>query len=127
VKKLALMLLLSPGLLALGQKHKTPVALACTCDDPVGREYATALRDLLSASPRYELADDYGKALFKINVVSMDPTSDDEGISAALSSAFLVGPQGVLLSHTVQWCPIAHASSCARSTFSYFDQMLNDK
>lgn len=71
----------------------------CTCGDPIGAKYATAFRDLLASSPRYEEAsvsqekpkagEKYGTYKWTVSVVSVK--ADEKGSSTALSLVLEIG------------------------------------
>ena len=112
----------------------TPVAFDCQCSDFVGSHYATALRQLLSQSPRYQLAstaaptNKQGKAIARnwhISVMSLDPSATNNGQYAALSIVFLKGDSNFMM-QDVQYCSRATVKICARSTLATFSQFLKE-
>ena len=118
---------------ALAQaQHREKVVFNCTCNDAVGALYATALRDLFANSPRFveaftaEEKDKAGKVSgynWKISVVSMDPSADNLGHTAALSVVFLLGDYG-FVSQWIQICSRPEVKGCAEATLANFDAAM---
>lgn len=134
MNRLALLAFLCFAVPAMGQT-KTTVVFDCTCSDPVGARFATAVRDALASSPRYMLGytavekDKDGKATryhWHLKAVSLDPTPDNEGRSTAISLVLLVGDD-VFLTHMVQSCGINKVDSCAADAVSFMDGYINSK
>ena len=105
---------------------KIPVKFTCTCSDPVGARYATALRDLVAASPRYSASSDYvvGKGEdevwhWGIRVVSLDPTVGKLGESTVLSVTLTFG--NLYIDAVVQSCLADSPKHCAEDTLSSLD------
>jgi hypothetical protein len=105
------------------------VFFSCSCDDPVGRLYATAFRDILASSPRFiETTQDEEKGAdgkisqfnWSIRAVSVDPTDNDSGYSTAISVAFVLG-NTYYITNTIQTCGRTHAQDAARGTLSFLD------
>ncbi len=132
--KLLGVLLLFCGLApALGQAKKIGIVVDCNCTDPVGTLYATALRDQIATSPRYELAykaeekDASGKTVhyhFHLKVVTLDPTNSDDGLSTVISAVLLVG-NDTYLTQQVQSCGRSRVKECASGTLAFIDGYLN--
>ncbi len=106
--------------------QKLPVKFTCTCSDPVGARYATALRDLIAASPRYTASSDYvvGKGddevwHWGIRVVSLDPTVGKLGDSTVLSVTLTFG--NLYVDAVVQSCLADSPKHCAEDTLSSLD------
>lgn len=127
MKNLVFLLLLLP-MMAFGQTPtKTGVKFSCMCNDEVGARYATAIRDLIASSPRYQSAVEYQTDLGKsdtwnygIRVVSLDPTNGKVGTSSVLSIVITWGP--VYLQSYVEVCPTDSVKSCAIGTFADLDK-----
>ncbi len=109
---------------------KKAIKFQCTCDDSVGVRYATAMRDLIAASPRYKSATEFtvgeGKGSvwnLGVRVVSIDPTVGKTGNSTVLSVVLTVGP--LYMTSYVQVCTSDGVSSCAADTFAEIDQELS--
>ncbi len=126
-------LMAMPGV-AWGQsKPRTPVKFECQCSDQVGSLYATAFRDLLAQSPRYQEVsaavekDTTGKITaltFHILVVSIDPSGQNEGKAAAIAVTLLIGDD-YYESQQVQWCPSSDVKRCAEGTMSFMDGLIS--
>ena len=135
MKGSAFLLFLCCLLPAAGQSPKTPVVFDCDCTDSVGSQYATAVRDLLAASPRYTLAftaEEKGKdgkpTTFRWHIkgLSLDPSSNNNGQDSVISVVLLVG-DGIYMTQQVQWCPQSKIQSCAAGTVSFMDGYVNSK
>jgi hypothetical protein len=135
VRGLVLLLFVCCLLPAVGQNNKTAIVFDCQCTDSVGSQYATSVRDLIAASPRYYLADNAegldknGKPnpyQWHLKVVSLDPSQNNNGQSTVLSVVLLLG-NSIYMTQSVQWCPLSQASWCAASTISFMDGFLNSK
>ncbi|HEY6407998.1 MAG TPA: hypothetical protein VIY29_11070 [Ktedonobacteraceae bacterium] len=132
MKIFAALLLLSTAALSHAQTPaKTPVKFSCTCEDAVGAKYATALRDLIAASSRYQSASDFvvgtGKDAvwnFGIHVVSLDPSAGNTGERTVLAVTITVGP--LFMTSLVQTCGDAEVQSCASTTFAQLDKVASN-
>lgn len=134
-KSLVLLLLLCSFLPAFGESGKIAVVFDCECTDSVGARYATEVRDLLAASPRYYLAysaeekDKNGKISsyhWHFKVLSLDPSSNNDGSSTVLSVVLLVG-DSIFMTQQVQTCGASRISACAANTISFMDGFINSK
>ena len=126
------MLILSP-LSALAQA-KMNVFFTCQCDDPVGSEFATAFRDLLATSPRFqevsnpETKDENGKVkslAITVKVVSVDDKSPGStgGVATALSTVVLI--RDVYFNQQVQTCGRNVVKECAAATLAFVDKLMH--
>ena len=126
-----------PACLAQHASVKTDVNFDCTCDDSVGRLYATAFRDLIASSPRYSLASvaevkgsdgKTSKYNLNIKVVTLDDDASGNrrgsGISTVISVVLLVGDDPYL-DNLVQTCGRDVVASCAASTLAYLDEVTH--
>lgn len=113
--------------------QKIPVHFQCTCSDVVGQLYATAFRDAIATSPRYQeaaTAEEKGekgeetKYNWQVRVVSIDPSKESDGNTTALSVVILIG-DSVYLSQIVQTCGRNKAAVCAADTFSSLDGAIH--
>lgn len=131
MKKLVLLLCLSPYAFGQNQTSKTPIHFICSCDDSIGARYATAFRDLIASSPRYieaNKAEEYGpdgKTIAKYNwvidVVSIDTDAPvATGNESALAVVIKVG-NTFYWTHWIQICGSAKAAYCASTTLADFD------
>lgn len=126
-KLLCIALLLLPSI-AFGQNaNKAGVKFDCTCNDSVGARYATAVRDLIAASPRYESAEDFvenpGKSAIYhmgIRVVSLDPQAGNPGHGSALSIVITWG--AFYLASSLQICTSDGVRECAENTMAIMDK-----
>ena len=115
------------------QQHKTPIAFTCTCKDDAGALFATALRDVIAASPRYYLADmaddkdAKGNSITKwhLSAVSIDANSSSPGNKTAISIVTSLGGT-YLMDNAIQICGKDVAKSCAEGIFSDLDQMITN-
>jgi len=107
---------------------KTKVKFICTCNDDVGAKFATALRDLLAASPRYMETDDDNDKIFPnvkqrfvwvLSIVSVDASPGNPGSATAMSTVLLGGP--IFLKQQEYLCGTNNVKHCAEDTFSYLD------
>ena len=112
------------------QTKKTKVHFVCACSDVVGSKYATAFRDLLATSPRYEATSDFvqGKGsdavwFGGVRVVSVDPSVNNSGERTVLAVTFTFGPAYV--DTYVQTCS-TDPKECAQSTFAAMDKAFTD-
>lgn len=112
---------------------KIGVVFNCDCDDITGELYASAMRDLIARSPRFEavskgeIKDDKGKVVlynWRIRAVSIDPTSVASGQSAAIAVVFLLG-DSIYISMIVQTCRKTAASECAADALASFDKAIS--
>jgi hypothetical protein len=128
---LSLLLLLSlcrPAL-AQDQPKRIPVKFVCDCTDPVGLLYATAFRDLLAKSPRFEAAVNFDKTggtppnnpSMQVSVVTLNAWN--AGDQAALSEVILVG-ETTLATHSVRVCGRTKAAGCAEDTLAQLDKVV---
>lgn len=112
---------------AFGQTApKKGVKFVCTCNDSVGARYATAVRDLIAASPRYTSADDFienpGPSSIPhmgIRVVSLDPQVGSPGNGAALAVVITWGT--FYLTSSLQICTSENVRTCAENTIALLD------
>jgi hypothetical protein len=105
-----------------GAKAKTKIAFNCACDDVVGSRYATAFRDLLAKSPRYEETDISKDAAWDLQVVSVDVDRTDSGHETAIS--FTINRHGLYRDSWVSVCGSNKVSSCAADDFSALDDKV---
>ena len=135
MKALLSLFLLGFALPALAQTQvpkRTAVKFLCTCSDTTGQAFATAFRDLLATSPRYsetfevseKLANGKESPNWQIEAVSLDPSSNYNGVNAVLSTVFLLGDR-YYLTQTVQTCPRSRVAACAANTLATLDKYLN--
>lgn len=125
-----LLLLLAIAAPSAAQLVKQKIHIECICNDPVGAEYATALRDAIAQSPRYELAasasQGTGKDLtynWDLRIATVDDgTPTSRGYSTAISVVLVVGD--IYISHQVQVCGRDMISDCARRALSWVDGTL---
>lgn len=128
---LALLALVPCAVFAQQETKKVPVKFTCNCKDGVGRLYATALRDLLSQSPRYALVESIASRggpgwpegpEMGLNVTSisiLEGTPD----SSAFSEVITVGDE-LYLTHSVRVCGINKVAFCATDMFSELDEAV---
>jgi hypothetical protein len=135
---LAAILVLAVPSVAMSQverPRKVGIIVGCSCDDPVGSQYATDLRDEIARSPRYFLTSDteqkdaQGKFVaknFELKIVSMD--ADDKanpgGHSTVISAVLVI--DGTYIDQWVQACGVSKTTSCAKSIFSSIDKDVED-
>ncbi len=121
--------LISFSYLAHAQAKKSSLYFDCTCDDAVGRLYATAFRDLLASSPRYQSAsvaevdDEKGNVVrrnWNVKVVSLDPARDAEGQRTVLSVVLIWGDL-LYVDSLVQTCNKNNVASCVSDTLADLD------
>jgi hypothetical protein len=114
-----LLAVLSAALLVIpAQAEKANVRVDCTCEDSVGSQVATALRDLIAASPRYNnVNDDHGG--WKMVLVSAPVTSSDP--ASAIGYTIL---RGNIVFHRsgVKICGKESVDWCARSLYASLDE-----
>lgn len=110
---------------------KTGVKFTCTCEDNLGARYATAVRDLIASSPRYELASEFsGKngttpfVNWGIRVVSVDPSAGNNGNDTVLSVVITLGQY--YLTHSVQYCTSARVKDCAANAIALLDGQVSN-
>jgi hypothetical protein len=130
-RKTALFILLLPqicvSLLGQDSAGKTQLFVSCSCDDQLGAKYATALRDIVAKSPRYEETrnegDDKSGYPFKISLVSID-TSTSPGEQIAISE--VTSFNSILFDQNVQVCSAQSVFNCAQTTFSQVDKSIDE-
>lgn len=116
-------------------EKRTPVVFSCSCDDGVGSLYASAFRDALATSPRYQegyassVKGPDGKIAYrnwKVVVVSIDPNSSEtsSGASSALSVVYLLGDD-IYMNSSVQICGRDRVKSCATRTLATLDDLIH--
>lgn len=105
---------------------KIKIYVNCTCNDMVGARYATALRDVIARSPRYQLTSAAIEGTGKdeiyswvLNIVSVDDGNNNEGVSSAISVVLELG--GYLSAQRVQTCGRAVIENCAATTLANAD------
>jgi hypothetical protein len=109
------------------------VKFDCSCDDKLGTLYATAFRDLIAKSPRYQetqVAQDDGKGTNKndsynwfIDIIPMDMTQPADGNASAFSIVLKLGNM-FYLDHWAQTRGVNMADICAHTIFSAVDNEL---
>jgi hypothetical protein len=112
--------------------HKTGVKINCECADATGILYASALRDAVAESPRYEEVtiseskDRNGKIVsnWQLNIVSLDPSDDSSGKSAVLAVVVLLGDEHYA-GQMAQSCGYSAVNRCAVRTLSYLDSVIH--
>jgi hypothetical protein len=132
------LLMLFPGFVLEAHSQqptqRTKIFFECTCNDPVGALYATAFRDLLATSPRYAEAseavekDNSGKVAslnWHFVVVSIDPSSANDGRSTVLSEVFLIG-KDIYLFNRVQSFGRSSVQDAAKSTLASLDKEIHE-
>jgi hypothetical protein len=110
---------------------KVGIIVSCSCDDPVGRLFATSVRDVIARSPRYFLATEKTQKgangvqiglNFDLNVITMD--SDDKtnpkGNATIVSSVLLI--DGTYVDHFLQNCGSTRTEACAKDLLAGFDE-----
>jgi hypothetical protein len=115
---------------ALGQTTpKTKIYVSCTCDDPIGAQYATALRDAIARSPRYTLASASVEGAGKdktynwtLSIVSIDDTPATPGTSTAISVVLQIGI--IITSQRIQVCGYSAVDRCAAAAMANLDSDL---
>lgn len=139
MKILACLVLLFASAITFGQNvqksNKTRIHFSCSCDDVVGSRYATALRDLIASSPRYELAasaeikpnnaKEPTTYNWQLSVVSVDLDQPAAGHATALSVVLLIG-NTFYWTNWVQTCGAHATSDCAAMTLADIDNQLNN-
>ena len=113
--------------------ERIKVKFECTCDDQVGKQYATALRDSLATSPRYVemVAESEPKSEgskdkvfhFVISVVSMDTASPAAGRQEAMSVVITAG--SAILDQRVLVCGVEVVTHCSAATLANLDKILH--
>jgi len=101
---LALALALAAGAPADAQQpsaatQRTTIAVSFNGDDAVGKQLAYAVREELSRSARYQLAEPTKTAAYGINLVSLDPDGKDGNrtvVAISITATNLYGLMGFL-------------------------------
>lgn len=117
------------------EPSKTLLKVDCTCNDPIGVKYASALRDLIAASPRYALTNaseqpiqagkKYPKYNFVVSIVTVDSNSPPDGTLAAIGTVLTIA--GMKMRQWVQVCGVLRYKECALDTLSYIDGEINSQ
>jgi len=110
---------------------KTPVHFDCSCDDNIGARYATAVRDLIAVSPRYQSTGAFKEGSgadtkwnYGIRVTSINPFNDEGNSSTALAVVFTYGE--LYLDSYIQVCGVAKIQSCAATTIAMLDKRVSN-
>lgn len=130
MKTLALLLCLLSSC-AFGQtKPKTKIKFVCNCDDKVGTLFATAFRDALAKSPRYEETSisqsGSGKDVtynWVVEGISIDLADPPQGNASAFSIVLKLG-NILYFDQWVQTCGTQMIDSCVNTLFASIDRDL---
>jgi len=123
-------LLLTASVPALAQTKKTAVYFHCTCDDTSGAALASAIRDDLAISPRYEEVSASKTVTYQLRMVTMDGGQLNEGYSTVYSAVVTFGPNSddqpdVYAGHAVGMCGRNRVSSCAGNIIAFLDGLIH--
>jgi hypothetical protein len=114
-----LLAILGAALLVIpAQAEKADVHVECTCEDSAGSQVATALRDLIAASPRYNSVNE-NRGGWRMVLVSAAVTASDS--ASAIGYRILRG-NIVFHSSGVRVCGKDSVDWCARSLYSSLDE-----
>jgi hypothetical protein len=126
---LAILAMMTARVFAQPPVSKIPVFFQCTCDDLVGSRIATAVRDLIAASPRYAKSGSeftrQGANVFpiwSIRVVTRD--TDENASRTMIAVAFTRGLFFESLS--VQSCGSLRVKECAEGILADLDRQITD-
>jgi len=117
---------------ALGQAPtKVKIYVECTCDDIVGAQYATALRDAIARSPRYELASSpsvgVGKSLiywWSLSIVTLDDSNSPAEPGHKTAISIVLTFNAAMVSQHIQTCGVSAVDHCAAMTLSSTDNEI---
>ncbi len=104
--------------------ERTKVKLSCTCTDPVGEQYATAVHDLLANNPRFvETAQEKEgpDENVVLTVVSLDTDKQHPGVSSAISAVYTLGAV-YIFDQRLQICDPGRVRECASNALAALDQ-----
>lgn len=117
---LAFLFCLTTSVAACGQVKKASVYFHCNCEDSTGASLATALRDRLALSPRFQETSDSTGMSFQIHMVTMDPSDNNNGYSTIYSVVITFGPT-FYVTHTVGVCGARNLDTCSSQVLSGLD------
>lgn len=96
----------------------------------IGARYATALRDVITRSPRYQLTDSQSEGVGKekvpnwaLQIVSIDDEPSSRGHSTAISVVLEI--EGFVITQPIQICGEEKIDGCAATTLASFDADIN--
>ena len=122
------MLVLMP-LNVLAQTPRTKIYLSCQCDDTVGQLFATAFRDAVAQSLRYEMTSsliegkvEEARFNWALSVVSLDPSVGKVGKSTVMSLVVIEGFE--YFTQSVQICDAVKVKDCADYALSFIDDVI---
>lgn len=100
--------------------RKTSVSVACSCDDPMGRGYAEALRKALATDSHYRevgYQQGFERGAIRISIVSL-PLADDGSGNPKSALSIVCLHDGVILHQFVETCAHISIEDCAKSILS---------
>jgi hypothetical protein len=126
---LAILAIMTAKVFAQAPVRKIPIFFQCTCDDPVGSRIATAIRDLIAASPRYfKSGSEFNRQgadvvpIWSIRMVTRD--TDENATRSMIAVAFTRGLFYESLS--VQSCGSLRVRECAEGILADLDRQITD-
>jgi hypothetical protein len=98
-------------------KAKNSVTITCSCDDPTGKAYASALHDALAASSSYRevgLSEGIENNAIRINIISL--SLDDAAQPGRTVLSIVVLHDGAILHQFIETtCNKVPIASCAKT------------
>lgn len=111
------------------EQKKIAVKFQCTCDDPVGSRYETAVRDLIATSPRYKAATEFienpgpnSVPNFGIRVVSLDPHRGDNLEGAETIYSVVITWGAFYYTSAIRICGSNNVQTAAQDTIALLDK-----
>ncbi len=107
--------------------ERIKVKLSCTCTDPVGVEYASAVHALLADNPRFEetaVEKDGPDENVVLTVVSLDTDKQHPGSSSAISSVYTLGAV-YIFDQRLQICDPSRVRQCASDALNALDRDMH--
>jgi len=128
VKYLCMVVLsLAFGTFALPASAQMLVHVSSSGSDPIGIRLAYAVREGIRRSAGMTLVDSRDDRFLGLNLVTMDPTKNDDGIQTVYSLVWTIRtvdskPVHMYLTSTVGACGSAAVSQCAESIVAATDK-----